>query len=88
MVRRSGPLRSERSTKLVSSSPRTHHRGRGSGPGIDAIELLMAGASAVEVGTATFYEPAASARILKELREWCQLHRISNITELIGAAHG
>jgi dihydroorotate dehydrogenase (NAD+) catalytic subunit len=56
--------------------------------GIDAIELLLAGANAVEVGTATFYEPAASARILRELREWCQLHRVSTITELIGAAHG
>jgi dihydroorotate dehydrogenase (NAD+) catalytic subunit len=56
--------------------------------GVDAIELLMAGASAIEVGTATFYEPAASARVLRELREWCQLHRVTNITELIGAAHG
>lgn len=56
--------------------------------GIDAIELMMAGANAVEVGTATFYEPAAPARILREVRDWCQHHSITTITELIGAAHG
>ncbi len=56
--------------------------------GVDAIELIMAGASAVEVGTATFYEPAAPARILREVRDWCQHHHITTITELIGAAHG
>lgn len=56
--------------------------------GVDAIELILAGASAVEVGTATFYEPAAPARILREVREWCQHHHVTTITELIGAAHG
>lgn len=56
--------------------------------GVDAIELLMAGASAIEVGTATFYEPAAPIRILEEIRTWCQAHGIDSLTELIGAAHG
>ena len=50
--------------------------------------VSMAGANAVEVGTATFYEPAAPARVLAELRQWCARHRISTLDELIGAAHG
>ena len=56
--------------------------------GVDAVELLMAGANAIEVGTATFYEPAAPARVLEELRQWCERHRIATLDELIGAAHG
>ena len=56
--------------------------------GVDAVELLMAGANAVEVGTATFYEPAAPHRVLTELREWCTRHGIVTLDELIGAAHG
>ena len=56
--------------------------------GMDAVELLMAGANAVEVGTATFYEPAAPFRVLSELRDWCTRHRVSTLDELIGAAHG
>lgn len=56
--------------------------------GVDAIELLMAGASAIEVGTATFYEPEAPVRVLNEIRTWCHGHGIDSLNELIGAAHG
>ncbi len=55
--------------------------------GEDAIELLMAGASAVQVGTATFREPAAALRILDEIEGWCERHRVASIAELVGAAH-
>jgi dihydroorotate dehydrogenase (NAD+) catalytic subunit len=55
--------------------------------GIDAVELLMAGANAVEVGTATFYEPIAPRRVRQELVTWCQDHHITSIDQLIGAAH-
>jgi dihydroorotate dehydrogenase (NAD+) catalytic subunit len=55
--------------------------------GVDAVELLMAGANAVEVGTATFYEPSAPRRVRQELVAWCQNHHISSIDQLIGAAH-
>ena len=41
----------------------------------------------VEVGTATFYEPSAPQRVLKEVRQWCESHRIETVRELIGAAH-
>ena len=55
--------------------------------GVDAVELLMAGANAVEVGTATFYEPRAPKRVRQELITWCQDHHITSIDQLIGAAH-
>ena len=56
--------------------------------GVDAVELMMAGANAVQVGTATFADPRAPARVLAELRAWCQRHGVQRIDELIGAAHG
>jgi dihydroorotate dehydrogenase (NAD+) catalytic subunit len=56
--------------------------------GEDAVELLLAGASAVEVGTATFADPRATARIQDELGAWCRSHGVQRIDELIGAAHG
>ena len=55
--------------------------------GVDAIELLMAGASAVQVGTASFADPRSVARVLAELETWCADHGVRRITELIGAAH-
>jgi dihydroorotate dehydrogenase (NAD+) catalytic subunit len=55
--------------------------------GEHAVEFLMAGANAVQVGTASFYDPHAPVRILDELTDWCRSHRVRTITELIGAAH-
>ena len=55
--------------------------------GEDAAELLVAGASAVQVGTATFADPRAPARVLDELRRWCQRHNVQRLAELIGASH-
>jgi dihydroorotate dehydrogenase (NAD+) catalytic subunit len=54
--------------------------------GTDAIEFLMAGATAVQIGTATFLDPQAPWRILGELTEWCESHGIGEIGELTGAA--
>lgn len=56
--------------------------------GADAVELLLAGANAVQVGTATFADPRAPARVLSELQAWCRRHRVSTLDELIGAIHG
>lgn len=56
--------------------------------GTDAVELLLAGASAVQVGTATFAEPAATQRIRRELQHWCARHGVESVRELIGGAHG
>jgi dihydroorotate dehydrogenase (NAD+) catalytic subunit len=55
--------------------------------GEHAVEFLLAGANAVEVGTATFYEPAAPVRILGELTQWCGAHGVRDVSSLIGAAH-
>lgn len=55
--------------------------------GEHAVELLLAGANAVEIGTATFYDPAAPTRILRELTDWCDSHDVRRVVDLIGAAH-
>ena len=56
--------------------------------GGDAAELMLAGASAVQVGTATFADPRAPARVLAELRQWAARGGRPTITEAVGAAHG
>lgn len=52
-----------------------------------AVELLLAGASAIQVGTATFADPRAPLRVLDEITRWCGRHGVAKITELIGAVH-
>jgi len=59
----------------------------GTSTGADAVEFLLAGASAVEVGTATFADPRAPHRILGELQQWCRRHGVQRLEELIGEAH-
>jgi dihydroorotate dehydrogenase (NAD+) catalytic subunit len=54
--------------------------------GVDAVELLLAGASCVEVGTATFADPRACWRIQGELVAWCAERGVASVAELIGAA--
>ena len=55
--------------------------------GETAAELLAAGANAIQVGTATFADPRAPDRVLRELRTWCTKHKLSHIDDLIGRAH-
>ncbi len=55
--------------------------------GADAAELLAAGANAVQIGTATFRDPRAPARILAELERWCRKNAVICLTDLIGRAH-
>ena len=59
----------------------------GTSSGTDVVEFLLAGASAVEVGTATFADPRAPRRILGEFEQWCQRHGVESVAELIGGAH-
>ena len=56
--------------------------------GEDAVAMRMAGANAVEVGTATFADPRAPWRIARELDAWMLAHDVTGIDELIGVAHG
>jgi dihydroorotate dehydrogenase (NAD+) catalytic subunit len=53
--------------------------------GVDAVEMLLAGASAVGVGTATFLDPRAPLRVVDELRDWCARHGVARVDDLIGA---
>jgi dihydroorotate dehydrogenase (NAD+) catalytic subunit len=50
----------------------------------DALEFLVAGASAVQVGTATFYDPPASERLLEDLTLRLEEARVSDVRQLIG----
>lgn len=50
----------------------------------DAIEFLMAGATAVQVGTANFTDPYAMPKIIAGLNEWCDRHNVKNVSELTG----
>ena len=52
--------------------------------GEDAAEFLIAGARAVEVGTATFWDPGSPLRIAKELGEFLRSEKISNVSEMVG----
>ena len=51
----------------------------------DAIEFFLAGASAIQVGTANFIDPQISVKIIKGIEEYLNRHNISSINELIGA---
>jgi dihydroorotate dehydrogenase (NAD+) catalytic subunit len=50
----------------------------------DALEFIIAGASAVQVGTANFYDPAASMKIVDGLAEYCLRNGLENIGALVG----
>lgn len=56
--------------------------------GRDAVEMIMAGADAVQVGTATFADPAAAKTVLDELHAWCAAHGVGRVGDLRGEAHG
>jgi dihydroorotate dehydrogenase (NAD+) catalytic subunit len=55
--------------------------------GEDAVELLVAGAQAVQVGTATFADPRAPATVCAELESWCGRNEVARVRDLIGDAH-
>ena len=55
--------------------------------GVDAAELVLAGASAVQVGTATFADPRAPLRVLDELRAWATRTGRPTLADCVGATH-
>ncbi len=55
--------------------------------GTDAVEFLMAGASAVEVGTATFVNPRGPLDVLEGIESFLSEQGITNVREIVGAAH-
>ena len=52
-----------------------------------AVDLLLAGASAVQVGTASFADPRAPMEVLDELETWCRRHRVATLSDLTGSLH-
>ncbi len=52
---------------------------------VDAVEFLLAGASAVAVGTANFVDPAATMRIVDGMEQWCASRGVTAAADLIGA---
>jgi dihydroorotate dehydrogenase (NAD+) catalytic subunit len=53
----------------------------------DAIEFILAGATAVQVGTANFADPFVWGKILNGLTDYMQRHTVNRIADLVGAAH-
>lgn len=52
--------------------------------GSDAMQYILAGASLVGVGTASLRDPRAPARIVRQMREWCDRHNVADITSVVG----
>ena len=51
----------------------------------DALEFMLAGATAVQVGTASFLDPSAAETIAREMEEYLEENGIADVKELIGA---
>lgn len=53
--------------------------------GLDAVSFLLVGASAVQIGTATFRRPGAMCRIIDDLEAYCADHAVPRVADLVGA---
>ena len=51
----------------------------------DAIEFLLAGASAIEIGTANFIDPTITVKVTQGIVEYCERHGFKNVSDLTGA---
>ena len=51
----------------------------------DTVEFMLAGATAVAVGTATFVNPTAAVTIAQDLEAWCEQNGVADVNELVGA---
>jgi dihydroorotate dehydrogenase (NAD+) catalytic subunit len=54
----------------------------------DAVEFIVAGATAVQVGTASFTDPFIWPKLLDGIRDYMRRHRIERLADLVGSAHG
>jgi len=53
----------------------------------DVIEFMLAGATAVQIGTASYWDPCATEKIVDGVQEWCREHHVSRIADLVGGMH-
>lgn len=51
----------------------------------DAVEFMLAGASAIQIGTANFIDPAISVKVARGIVEYCERHGFANVSDLTGA---
>lgn len=51
----------------------------------DAIEFMMAGATAIQIGTANFLDPTVTIKVRDGINEWLDRHGCSSVSEIIGA---
>lgn len=51
----------------------------------DVVEFLLAGARAVQVGTASFNDPSVAEHLVNGLEDWCREHGVADVNELVGA---
>ena len=52
--------------------------------GRDALEFILAGASAVEIGTANFIDPQTTVKVIDYISDYCQRHGVDNVSDLVG----
>ncbi len=52
--------------------------------GRDAVEFMLAGASAVEIGTANFVDPSVTVKIVDWIEDYCRRHDVKNISDIVG----
>lgn len=50
----------------------------------DAIEFIMAGATAIEIGTANFIDPAVTVKVVNGINEWLDNHGVKDVNEIVG----
>ncbi|HKS74540.1 MAG TPA: hypothetical protein VJQ82_15155, partial [Terriglobales bacterium] len=51
---------------------------------VDIIEFMLAGATAVQIGTASYWDPVATEKIVAELSTWCTEHHVGRLSDLTG----
>jgi dihydroorotate dehydrogenase (NAD+) catalytic subunit len=50
----------------------------------DVVEFMLAGATAVEIGTASYWDPCATEKIIDELQRWCSEHQVTRLADVTG----
>jgi len=50
----------------------------------DVVEFMLAGATAVEIGTASYWDPCATEKIIDELQRWCSEHQVARLADVTG----
>src|SRR6185295_455064 len=51
----------------------------------DALEFIIAGATAIQIGTANYYDPTITIKVIDGISDYCDQHQVENITELSGS---